>query len=140
MGVAAQPRKAPLARAHEEPEEESPRQRAQQGWKDPGVFTLRVKARDLPTAHGTLSLPSPHLLPLSSLTPQHPHGPPYCSQNTPASGPLHLLFLKMLKHHLPVRPFLTPLLIISRPPYLLYSFPSVITFQHITHSSCSLFV
>lgn len=40
MGVAAQPRKAPLARAHEEPEEESPRQRAQQGWKDPGVFTL----------------------------------------------------------------------------------------------------
>lgn len=52
--MAAQPRKAPLARAHEEPEEESPRQRAQQGWKDPGVFTLRVKARDLPTAHGTV--------------------------------------------------------------------------------------
>lgn len=126
-----------LARAHEEPEEECSRQREQQGWKSPGVFTLRIKARDLPTTHGTLSLPSPHLLLLSSLTPQHPYGPPYCSQNTPVSGLLHLLFPKMLKRHLPVKPFLMPIYNFKAPlPSLFFSqcnhFP--------THNSLILFL
>ena len=38
----------------EKPEEECSRQKEQQGWKDPGVFTPRIKAKDLSTAHKAL--------------------------------------------------------------------------------------
>lgn len=113
-------RKAPLLPGAHEPEEKCSGQREQPGWKEPGVFTLRIKAMDLPTAPSV-----PNYLPVPSLT--APTVFTRSASTTWASSlfPEHTClkatccFLRctlnssLLKHHLPVRPFLIPVYVLQ---------------------------
>lgn len=53
-GGGLQPRKAPLQPEANKPEEQCFRQKEQQGWKDPSMFNLRMKASVLSAAHKAL--------------------------------------------------------------------------------------